>query len=90
MEEISIFSWTFGIFYGQLVYFKANWYILWTFDIFCGNLVYFYPFWYVVQRKSGNPAPWNQITESFVLWVWQAWQDLAEAFFVFYPLFFPY
>jgi hypothetical protein len=33
-----------GIFYGDTVYFMAEWYILWP---FCGKLVYFFPFWYV-------------------------------------------
>jgi hypothetical protein len=41
--------WTFGMFYGHLVYFMDIWYICWSFGII-------FPFWYVVTRKSGNPA----------------------------------
>jgi hypothetical protein len=40
-----------GIFYDNLVYFKAVENILWPFGIFCGNLVYFPPFWYFGQRN---------------------------------------
>jgi hypothetical protein len=36
------------IFYGHLVYFMANWYILWPFGIFYGHLVYFMAFWYIL------------------------------------------
>jgi hypothetical protein len=32
-----------GIFYGQLVYFTVNWYILWSFGIFHGYLVNIFP-----------------------------------------------
>jgi hypothetical protein len=35
-----------GIFYGQLVYFEAIWYILWPLSLFCENLVHF--------PRSGN------------------------------------
>jgi hypothetical protein len=38
-------SWSFGLFYGHLVYFKAIWYILG-------------PFGLLYQEKSGNPG-WN-------------------------------
>jgi hypothetical protein len=38
--------WTFGLFYGHLVYFVAIWYNVWLFG----------KFWYVVPIKSGNPA----------------------------------
>jgi hypothetical protein len=44
--------WTFGLFYGHLVYFMVIWYILWTFGIiswlfgiFCGKLVKFLASW---------------------------------------------
>jgi hypothetical protein len=40
--------WTFGIFYGHLVYFMDIWYILWTFGIFYGHLVYFMDIWYIL------------------------------------------
>jgi hypothetical protein len=33
--------WSFGIFYGRLVYFMVIWYILWSFGIFYGHLVHF-------------------------------------------------
>jgi cytochrome c oxidase assembly factor CtaG len=50
--------WTFGIYYGHLVYFMV--YMLWSFDvfygIFCVHLVYFFTFWYVYEEKSGNPV----------------------------------
>jgi hypothetical protein len=49
--------WSFGIFYGHMVYLMDIWYILGTFGIFCCNLVYFPPFWYVVPWKSWQP--WN-------------------------------
>jgi hypothetical protein len=42
-----IFLWRFGIFYGDLVYFMAIWYILWRFGIFYGDLVYFMAIWYI-------------------------------------------
>jgi hypothetical protein len=45
-----------GIFYGHLVYFTANWYILWPFGIFYGNLVCFPRFGMLHQEKSGNPV----------------------------------
>jgi hypothetical protein len=41
--------WTFGIFYGPLVYFMDLWYILWTFGIFYGPLVYFTAIWYILR-----------------------------------------
>jgi hypothetical protein len=41
--------WSFGIFYGHLVYFMVIWYILWSFGIF-------FPFWYVVPRKIWQPV----------------------------------
>jgi hypothetical protein len=40
--------WTFGIFYGHLVYFMDIWYILWTFGIFYGHLVYLMDIWYIL------------------------------------------
>jgi hypothetical protein len=46
-----------GIFYGDLVYFTAIWYMLWTLVMFCGNLVYFSNFGTLYQEKSGDPAP---------------------------------
>jgi hypothetical protein len=45
-----------GIFYGHLVYFTADWYILRTFVKVCGHLVQFSPFWYVVPRKIWQPC----------------------------------
>jgi hypothetical protein len=57
-----------GIFYGHLVNFTAQWYILWAFGSFFGHLVYFLyftanwcvlrlfgivlPFWYVWSKKN--------------------------------------
>jgi hypothetical protein len=53
----------FVIFYSQLLYYIAIWYILWSFGTFCGHLVYFVVIWYnfssfgmFYQEKSGNPA----------------------------------
>jgi hypothetical protein len=40
--------WTFGLFYGQLVYFTASWSILRQFGIFCGHLVYFVAIWSIL------------------------------------------
>jgi hypothetical protein len=45
-----------GVFYGHLVYFTANWYMLWPFGIFVGHLVTFFHFGMLYQGKSGNPA----------------------------------
>jgi hypothetical protein len=36
-----------GIFYGRLVYFIADWYILWSFGILYYSLVYFAVIWYI-------------------------------------------
>jgi hypothetical protein len=41
MEDVAIL-------YGNLVYFKAIWYILWPFGIFCDHLVYFVTIWYIL------------------------------------------
>jgi hypothetical protein len=45
-----------GIFYGDLLYFSAIWYVLLPFVIFVGDLVYFYVFGLLYQEKSVNPA----------------------------------
>jgi hypothetical protein len=36
-----------GVFFGQMVYFTAIWYISWIFGIFHGHLVYFMDIWYI-------------------------------------------
>jgi hypothetical protein len=41
--------WTFGLFYGHLVYFTAIWSILRPFDIFYGHLVYFTAIWSILR-----------------------------------------
>jgi hypothetical protein len=43
--------WSIGIFYGNLVYFTAIWYMLGSFTKY-----FFSPFLYFVPRKSGNPG----------------------------------
>jgi hypothetical protein len=44
------------MFYGNLVYFVAIWYILWPFGIFCGHLVIKLPFVSILlHEKSGKP-----------------------------------
>jgi hypothetical protein len=56
--------WSFGVFYGHLVYFVVIWCILWSFGVFGGHLVYFMVIWCILwsfgilyQEKSGNPVP---------------------------------
>jgi hypothetical protein len=45
--------WSFGIFYGNLVYFVVIWYILWSFCIFCGHFgIHIFPSWCFVTRKQ--------------------------------------
>jgi hypothetical protein len=46
----SYISWTFGLFYGHLIYFMDIWYILWYFGIFFPSVGILY------QEKYGNPA----------------------------------
>jgi hypothetical protein len=62
MDDVGIFLaiwsilWSFGIFYGHLVYFMIIWNAVWPFGLFYGHLVYlFFPFSMLYQRKSGNP-----------------------------------
>jgi hypothetical protein len=45
-----------GIFYVNLVYFTAIWYILWPFGIFYEFWYIFSPFGMLYQEKSGNPG----------------------------------
>jgi hypothetical protein len=45
-----------GLFYGQLVYFTANWSILLPFGMFYDYLVYFPRFGILPEEKSGNPG----------------------------------
>jgi hypothetical protein len=49
LEDVGIFFWTLGPFYGLLLYF-------WPFGIVRGNLVYFSRFGILYQAKSGNPT----------------------------------
>jgi hypothetical protein len=41
-----------GLYFGNLIYFRAIWYILRSFSIFYGYLVKFFSLWYVVTRKN--------------------------------------
>jgi hypothetical protein len=45
-----------GIFYGRLVFFTANWYLLCPFGIFMVNWYVFPNFGILTQEKSGNPG----------------------------------
>jgi hypothetical protein len=45
-----------GIFYDNMVYFTAIWYILWPFGIVCVNWYIFPVLVCLDQEKSGNPA----------------------------------
>jgi hypothetical protein len=44
-----------GIFYGHVVYFVDNWYILWKIRFILWSFDNFFPFWYVVPRKIWQP-----------------------------------
>jgi hypothetical protein len=46
-----------GIFYGDLLYFTAIWYILWSFGILFGDMAHFPPFWYFAPRNIWQPCP---------------------------------
>jgi hypothetical protein len=45
-----------GIFYGQLKYFRAIWYILWSFGNGLISWYLFHCFGILCQEKSGNPV----------------------------------
>jgi hypothetical protein len=46
MDDVgTIYVWPLGLFYGHLVYFVVNWYILWSFGVF-------FPCWYVVPKDN--------------------------------------
>jgi hypothetical protein len=44
-----------GIFYGDLLYFKAIRYIVWSFGILFDDLAHFSRYGMLYQEKSGNP-----------------------------------
>jgi hypothetical protein len=78
-----------GIFHGNLVYFKAVWYILCPFGLFCGHLVHFSPFWYVENLATLEPnrdhklfLVWSQICENISAEIYEnlLWLNLSFLF----------
>jgi hypothetical protein len=55
-RKMLVFLWSFRLFYSQMVYFMAIWYIWWPLGMFGGLLVYFSRFGMLYREKSGNPV----------------------------------
>jgi hypothetical protein len=54
-----VLQWKMLVFYGQMVYFMAIWYIMWSFGIF-------FPFWYIATEKNLATLPAAPMQMSYI------------------------